>query len=101
MADRTELQELLETLLGSKAVYFQPPTSIKLVYPCIIYERSKITSTFANDHPYNHDKEYTIMVITKDPDSDIPDKIANLDKTSFDRHYVADNLYHDTFTIFF
>ena len=101
MAERTELQTLLETILGSDAVYFQPPMSIKLIYPCIFYERSRIKTSFADNNPYGHEKEYTIMFISKDPDSDIPDKIAMLPKTSFDRHYVSDNLNHDIFTTFF
>jgi hypothetical protein len=101
MAERTELQVLLENILGSDAVYFQPPMTIKLVYPCIIYERSRIQTRFGDNIPYNHEIEYTIMLIYRDPDSSIPIKIASLPKTSFNRHYVMDNLNHDIFTIFF
>mgnify|MGYP001400307847 CR=1 FL=1 len=101
MADRTELQELLESILGSNAVYFQPPPTIQLVYPCIIYKRSNINTKFANNYPYKLAKEYTITVIDKDPDSIIPDKIAALQTCVFDRYYTADNLNHNVFTIYF
>ncbi len=70
-------------------------------YPCILYVRSGIEIGFADDNPYIHDKEYTVTVIDPDPDSVIPDKIAKLPKCRFDRHYTADNLNHDVFTIFY
>ena len=40
MASRLNLQDKLEEVLGSKQVYFQPPESLKLKYPCIVYSRS-------------------------------------------------------------
>ena len=41
MASRLNLHNSLIEALGTKSVYFQPPESVKLVYPCIIYEESK------------------------------------------------------------
>jgi hypothetical protein len=101
MLPRTELQTLLETVLGSGEVYFQPPSSVKMVYPCIIYERSDIRAKFADNEQYILDKEYTITVITKDPDSIIPDKVAKLQKCQMDRHFESEGLNHDVFIIYF
>ena len=39
MASRHELHDELKELLGTNRCYFQPPESIKLEYPCIIYKR--------------------------------------------------------------
>ena len=36
---RLELDADLRALLGSTNVYFQPPETKKLKYPCFIYER--------------------------------------------------------------
>ena len=36
---RLELQDLLETVLGSQYVYFQPPATLRMRYPCIVYAR--------------------------------------------------------------
>lgn len=98
---RTDLHTVLEGILGSDNVYFQPPSSIQMSYPCIVYQRSDIRSHHANNLPYKHKKEYTITIIDKNPDSSIPMEIAQMESASFERHFKADNLNHDVFTIFF
>ena len=42
-----------------------------------------------------------ITFIGQDPDSGVPDKIAELPMCSFSRHYATSNLNHDVFTLFF
>ena len=39
MDRRLQLHEELCSVLGSRNVYFQPPETIKLTYPCIIYSK--------------------------------------------------------------
>lgn len=102
MSDRRiELQTLLEKILGSRNVYFQPPESIKLKYPCIIYEREDENVKFADDLNYSRTKLYTVTVIDKNPDSDIPDKISDLAYCIFQRHFTSDNLNHDVYRLYF
>ncbi len=101
MASRLELHELLCETLGSRQVYFQPPSSIRMKYPAIIYSRSRIGNKFANDFIYNQSYQYSITVIDEDPDSEIVERVSKLPMCSFDRHYTADNLNHDTFTIYY
>lgn len=101
MANRLELHELLCETLGSRQVYFQPPSSIRMKYPAIIYSRSRIGNEFANDSVYNQTYQYSITVIDEDPDSEIVERVSKLPMCSFDRHYTADNLNHDTFTIYY
>lgn len=98
---RTELQTLLETTLGSRNVYFQPPETIKMNYPCIIYYRSAYDSNYANDNPYNKQAQYTILVVDKNPDSLILDKILKLRMCRSERHYTKDNLNYDVFNIYY
>lgn len=101
MAPRLELQALLEALLGSDNVYFQPPSNISLQYPCIIYNKDYIDIVHADNAPYKHKTRYQITSVSRDPDSDIPDKIAALPTCSYDRSYVADDLNHDVFNLYF
>lgn len=101
MGTRLELHDILVSILGSSNVYFQPPESISLKYPCIIYNRDYIKTEFADNSPYTLGKRYSVTVITKDPDSDIPDDIAAMPKCSFERHFTADNLNHDIFNLYF
>ena len=101
MGTRLELQLLLESILGSRNVYFQPPETVKMSYPCIVYQRNNEVSLFADNLPYLHDKQYILTVIDKNPDSIIPDKIAKLPRSHYDHHFTADNLNHDVFTIYY
>lgn len=101
MAQRLELQTLLEDLLGTRNVYFQPPGNVQMEYPCIVYKRDFARTQFAGNFPYRYTKRYQLTVIDRNPDSDIPDKVATLQMCMFDRHFAANNLNHDVFTIYF
>lgn len=101
MGQRTSLQSILEDLLGSRNVYFQPPPGLKMLYPAIIYRRDGLDAIFADNWPYKHETRYQVTVVDASPDSDIPMKVAALPKCLFDRFYVADQLNHDVFNLFF
>lgn len=100
MAPRIDLQDTLESLLGSSNVYFQPPPDTQMVYPCIRYELDDIVIKHADNKPYNHMKSYTVTVIDRNPDSTIPDKVASLPTCEFDRYYRAAGLNHFVFNLF-
>lgn len=99
MGQRQVLQQVLETLC--EHVYFQPPANVQMEYPAIVYQRSSGVSTFANNDPYHFTKRYEVTLIARSPDEVILDKIAGLPMTTYDRFFVADNLNHDVFTIYF
>lgn len=101
MASRIQLQAELEGILGSRNVYYQPPASVKMSYPAIVYSRNDIQNDFANNNVYTQNRSYEVIVIDKNPDSEIVDKISQLPMCRFDRHYTSDNLNHDVFTIFY
>lgn len=100
MDNRDKLQHDLEAIIGEGNVYFQPPESIKLSYPCIVYERNDIGKFTANDKLYMKNESYIATLITKDPDDSLIDSILELDYCSFNRHFVIDNLIHEVFTIY-
>ena len=101
MDSRLNLQTLLEGVLGSTNVYFQPPPNNDMKYPAIVYERYKIVNNFANNLVYNQQTSYMVTVIDEDPDSEIVDKVTELIKCSFDRHFTINNLNHDVFTLYY
>jgi hypothetical protein len=101
MSRRIDLQNLLESILGSDKVYFQPPATIQMSYPCIVYTRTNINTDFADNNPYGVYTQYQITVIDKNPDSPIPMKIAILQRCSYDRHYSFENLNHDVFNLYY
>ena len=98
---REQLHELLVAALGSRNVFFQPPESVKMEYPAIVYSRSDIRNVFANDAVYSQDRAYEVTVIDADPDSEIIKNLSLLPYCRFNRHFKANNLNHDVFTIYF
>lgn len=101
MASRLNLQSDLETILGSRSVYFQSPESLKIKYPCIIYDEARGRTFRADDKLYLYRKCYNLIFIDKNPDSTIPDAIRVLPLCDTGNPYVADNLYHWPFTIYY
>ena len=101
MGSRLELQTLLESVLGSRNVYYQPPASVRMNYPAIVYFRSDIENNFANDSAYIQSLAYEVIVIDEDPDSNIVMRVSQLPMCRYDRHYTSDNLNHDVFTLYF
>lgn len=101
MASRESLQVLFEGLLGSRSVYYQPPASVKMTFPAIIYSRNNIRSEYADNIPYTQYTSYEVTVVDRNPDSELVYKIAQLPMCRHNRHYTADNLNHDVFTLFY
>lgn len=98
---RVDLQAIFQEILGNDHVYFQPPEDMKIEYPCIVYHRDFALTFFADNYPYRYGKRYLVTVIDRNPDSPIPDKVAQLPLCKFDRSYTADNLNHDVYRLFF
>lgn len=101
MASRLELHEVLRGLLRTNNVYFQPPASVRMNYPAIVYSRNDIENDFADDSVYSQSLNYSIIVIDENPDSEFVMAVSRLPMCRFVRHYKADNLNHDVFNIYF
>lgn len=102
MASRLKLHEELCELLGTENVYFQPPSNVKMKYDAIRYELSGKDLKFANNGAYIIVNRYDGVIITRDPDTTIPDEIIRrLKMCSFGRPYIADNLNHYPFTVYY
>lgn len=101
MDNRMKLQELFRSIVGSREVYYQAPENVKMRYPAIVYHRKDLHTNHANNHLYSSMTVYEVVLITEDPDSDIIRRIAELPYCSYDRHYAADNLNHEVFTLYF
>lgn len=101
MDRRLEFHSKLVSIPGVKKVYFQPPASINLEYPCIIYSRSRGDFQYADNGSYIFRQAYDVTVIDRDPDSGILEHIRSFPMVVSDRSFRVDNLNHDTFTIYF
>ncbi len=98
---RLLLHEVLCDLLGSRNVYFQPPASIKMNYPAIVYDIAVIDNGHANNGVYFSNTGYSVTVIDPNPDSQIVGKVASMPTSKFNRSYKKDNLNHSVFSLYF
>jgi hypothetical protein len=101
MNSRLALQTMLEKLLESRNVYFQPPASVQMKYPAIVYSLNNLDNIHANNSVYTQNDRYELTYIDKNPDSPMIRTISKLSKCRFDRSYVADNLNHYVFTLYY
>lgn len=99
MGRRYDLDDILRSIVPN--VYFQPPPSVTMQYPAIRYNLSGINKNTADNEWYIMKKRYSITLIYRDPDSNLPLEIEKLKCCEHVSHYVADNLYHDVFEIEF
>ena len=100
MASELKLREVFCEILGNNNVYLQPPASVKMKYPAIVYSRKRIDNKSANNNVYIQSFGYEATVIDYEPDSEYVEKMSRLPQCSYDRHYVSNNLHHDVFTIY-
>lgn len=98
---RAEFHEVLCELIGNCNVYFQPPSTVQMKYPCLVYSLSTPDVKHADDIKYLTKTRYSVTAISKNPDSDLYQKLLELPYSSFDRPYVADNLNHWVISIYF
>ena len=102
MASRLELHDEFCEMLGSSYVYFQPPSSVRIKYPCIIYNLSNIKVSRADGLAYTLDNEYDVTYIDADPDNDIKTlMLKHFPKCRFNRYYTADNMNHYVYTLYY
>ena len=99
MAPRLQLQTLLESI--TEHVYFQPPSNVQMEYPCILYERDGADAKYADNAMYRHTKRYQVTVVDRNPDTNISDEVEFLPLCRFDRFFVADNLNHFVYSLYF
>lgn len=98
---RLELHEMLCELLGSRQAYYNPPASVRMRYPAIVYSASRLDNTFANNGVYTQARGYEITVIDEIPDSEISEKVSKLSGCRFNKHFVSEDLHHDVYTLYY
>lgn len=98
--NRMDLHNQFKQILGNNNVYFQPPESLKLQYPCIVYSIANYNEIHANNDTYLLYPSYTATLIHNNPDNDVVERLILSRLGKFDRYYSKDNLHHYVFTFF-
>lgn len=100
MSTRIDLYNELKKACSN--IYFDPPESLKMKYPCIVYSRDNSRTKYGDDKVYVYRQGYQVTVIDKNPDSPIPESLLySLSMISFQREFVADNLHHTVFQVYY
>ena len=100
-SSQQKLQTLLESILGSKNVYFQPPEGMNLSYPAIVYKLEESDTAFADGLPYKMHDRYQVQYIDRSPVSQVVRKIQQYPMTRFTSYFVADGLNHYNYAMYF
>lgn len=96
MTNRLTLQHKLEEILGSKNVYYNPPESQKMEFPCIVYNLSYIEQIHADNKKYLDYTTYKITVVSRLPDHPSIKAILELPMTKFSTNFTKNSFYHTT-----
>lgn len=98
---REQLQQMLETILGSRNVYFQPKDGLRMEYPAIVYQLESVMVEHGSNIPYKIHDRYQLTYIDRSPISPIPRELQSLPMCRFTSYFVRDGLNHYNHTIYF
>jgi hypothetical protein len=98
--DREVLHSKLARFVDFSRIYFQPPASVHLSYPCFVYSMRDYDVRNANNKPYIGHAWYDVMYITRDPDDPVIRALSMTPGFNFGRWFAADDLNHYAFTYY-
>lgn len=94
---RASLQKELELICGAN-VYFQPPETLTLKYPCAIYQIADAPSVYADGIKYNQAIRFQITYVTKKAMDDAVEKMLRNPFFNFQRFFASAGLNHYVFS---
>lgn len=98
---RIELDNKFKSIPGLENLYFQPPESIRLKYPCIIYNVSRNQQFYANNGKYMTGTRYTVKLISKNPDEPLREYLEQFRYCELASFYTANNLNHFVYDLIY
>lgn len=100
MADRKDFHKKLEQAFGCKC-YFQPPETLKLTYPCVVYAFERFDTRRANNLNYIINERYKISFLHKDADNGtVKQVMRKFEKIAHVQHYITNGVYNDVYFIY-
>lgn len=97
---REKLYYMLQEISGyENRVYFNPPESVKVTYPCIVYSLLDITQFHADNRPYfGYDSYQVTHIYASIGQHELTRRLLEQEGFSFSRSFRSDGLYHDVLT---
>ena len=96
-----KLDRLMRDTLGSDYVYFQPPESVSMFYPCVVWNLAKLPVVYADDKAYLKNPKYVIRYISPDPDDPMRDTLVDVLGVPIIQVYCKDGLYHFIYELYY
>lgn len=91
-----------QLLQFSPNVYFQPPSDVRMTYPCIVYTKTGKLLEHANNRIYQNAQEYQVTVMDFNPDTTTPDLLLeHFPYSSPGTSFVRENINHTTLKLYF
>lgn len=98
-----KLRKILMETTGLSKCYYDPPASIRMEYPCILFQLSSNYVLHADNMAYKSRFRWSVTIVdpvSTNGENYIAEMLA-LPYCAFDRHYATDNLHHYVFDIYY
>lgn len=101
MKTRTEMQTLLEGVIGNQNVYYQAPPNTGMHYPCIVYSFVRFNVDHADNKPYVVSGHWEIHHMYKSIKNDLKEKMLfAAPYIAHNNRIVKDGVYNDYYTLY-
>lgn len=83
-------------------VYFQPPSNIQMVYPCIVYHKNPNFKRYGDNMIFIRKEVYQVKIIETDPESSIGNDMEEyFEYCSIVQVFTQDSLHHTVLRLYF
>ena len=99
-----DVRDILYTINNTKNVYYDPPTSIQMKFPCFRFNMNNTDVKFADNFAYLRTKRWTVTYITRDVEDIDPVVKGMLDTFKYcsqETQFKSDNLQHVVFNLYY
>lgn len=99
-----DVRDKLYLVNNTQNVYYDPPDSIRMEYPCFRFESNNYNVTHADNKAYIKKPRWTVTYITRDVEEieTIADQMLDIFQyCNFDTSFRSDNLEHAVFNLYF
>lgn len=96
-----KLRQILQDNGLDVNIYFEPPRSISVKTPNILYKLDRSKPIYGDNKAYVDIAEYTVIFRTKEPCCIIHNDLLKLGQSSFVSKYTKDGLNHYQYKIYY
>lgn len=99
-----QIRDILYTINDTENVYYDPPTSIQMIFPCFRFAMNNTDQKFADNTSYIRTKRWAVTYITRDVeelDAIIEGMLNKFKYCTHETTFRADNLHHAVFNLYF